>query len=363
MKAIVLAGGIGTRLRPLTEKRPKPLIPVAGRPCIDFVIHSLVTSGFHEIVVTTGYMSDYLIKRIGDGLQYDASILYSFEETPAGTAGAVKRVGDFIDDTFVVASGDVLADVDMRALYDYHKKVGSVATIALTEVDNPEGFGIVELDEKNRITRFKEKPKSHEIFSNLINAGIYVLEPIVLEFIPPDEMFDFSKNVFPTLLEEELPLFGKKLDGLWMDIGKPRDLLRASMEVISRQGRKFRKEGVQSDAKCIISDSANIEKGVQLKGSCYIGNNAFISKGAVVENSCIYEDVLVERGVVIRDSIVLEKTKIGWQSEIESSIISRNCIVEEDVRMVNSIVGDEMTIKIHSRLENANVSPPLNQTD
>lgn len=362
MKAIVLAGGVGTRLKPLTETRPKPLIPVAGRPCIDFVIKSLVTSGFHEIVVTTGYMSDYLIKKIGDGLEYDASILYSFEEMPAGTAGAVKRVGEFIDDTFVVASGDVLADVNMEDLYNYHKEVGSVATIALTEVDNPEGFGIVELDEENRIKRFKEKPKPHEVFSKLVNAGIYVLEPKVLEFIPPDEMFDFSKNVFPALLKEGLPLFGRKLEGLWMDIGKPGDLLKASMEVIRRQGKEFRKKGVESDGKCIISDSANIEKGVKLIGSCYIGNNAFVGRGAVIENSCLYEDVLVERGAVIKDSIVLEKTKIGWQSEIKDSIVSKNCNVEEDVRIVSSIVGDEMTIKIHSRLENANVSPPSNET-
>lgn len=348
-------------MRPLTETRPKPLIPVAGKPCIDFVIRSLVASDFREIIITTGYMSNYLMKKMGDGLKYDASILYSFEDTPAGTAGAVKRVEDFIDDTFVVASGDVLADVNMRDLFDYHRRAGSVATMALTEVENPEGFGIVELDERNRITRFKEKPESHEIFSNLINAGIYVLEPEVLDFIPSDEIFDFSKNVFPALLKEGLMICGKKLDGLWMDIGKPEDLMKASMEVIKRKGKEFHREGVDSNAKCIVSDTANIEQGVRLVGPCFIGDSASISKDTVVENSCIYEDVLIESGALIRDSVILENSRIGLDSEILESIISRNCAVEEDVKITKSIIGDEMTIKTSSRLENANVSPPAEE--
>ncbi|UCD92039.1 MAG: NDP-sugar synthase [Methanobacteriota archaeon] len=361
MKAIILAGGAGTRLRPLTEKMPKPLIPVAGRPCIDFVVKSLVASDFREIVITTGYMSGYLMKKMGNGLKYDASILYSFEETPAGTAGAVKIVEDFIDDTFVVASGDVLADVDMADLYDYHRRTGSVATMALTEVENPEGFGIVELDDRNRITRFKEKPKANEVFSNLINAGIYILEPEVLDFIPRDEMFDFSKNVFPALLKEEMVICGRKLEGLWMDIGKPDDLMKASMEVIMRQGEEFSTEGIESDSRCIISDSANLETGVRLVGPCFIGDDALVGRDSVIENSCVYENVLVERDSVIKNSIVLEKSKIGLQSEILDSILSANCAVEEDVRIMRSIIGDDMTIKTHSRLENANVSPPADE--
>src|SRR5207302_375177 len=161
MKAVVLAGGEGTRLKPLTYKRPKPLMPVAGRPCIDYVLRSLAGSGFHEIIVTTAYMSDALIKSIGDGLDYHASILYSF----------------------------------------------------------------------------KEKPKKEEAFSNLVNAGIYVLEPEVLEFVPPDQKFDFAKDLFPKLLSKGLGLFGSKIDGVWMDIGQPHDLWKASMAIVSREGR------------------------------------------------------------------------------------------------------------------------------
>ena len=187
MKAVVLAGGEGTRLKPLTYKRPKPLMPLAGRPCIDYVIRSLVASGFQEIITTTAYLSDTLIKSIGDGLGYNASILYSFEAHPAGTAGAVRRVANFIDDTFLVAMGDILADVDFRALYDFHKRRGGVVTIALTEVEDPTQNGIVGLDAKGRIQKFKEKPQKEEAFSRLANAGIYVCEPEILDFIPTDE--------------------------------------------------------------------------------------------------------------------------------------------------------------------------------
>lgn len=358
LKAVVLAGGIGTRLKPLTERRPKPLIPVAGRPCIDYVIRSLVAAEFKEIVVTTCYMSDHLIKRIGDGKKYNASILYSFEETPAGTAGAVKMVSNFIDETFVVASGDVLADVDIRALYKYHKKKSAAATIALTEVEDPSEFGIAILDEDSRIVRFKEKPKKEEIFSNLINAGIYILEPKVLEYIPENKIFDFSKNVFPKLLSEGLPLFGKKLEGVWMDIGHPQDLLKASIEIVNREGKEEKLEGVVTKGKIIMGKNVIIENGVIIQGPCYIGDDAYISKGTLLESSCIYDNVHVDRGAVIQNSILLDGTRVGWQSEVRDSVISKNCNIEHDCKIMNSIIGDDMTIKVHSTLTDANVTPP-----
>ena len=360
MKAIVLAGGVGEGLRPLTERMPKALIPVAGRPCIDYVIRSLVSGGFKKIVITTGYMSDRLIKQIGTGVDYDASVLYSFEDIPAGTAGAVKNVGDFIDDTFVVASGDVLADVDIQAMYQYHKEKNSFATIALTEVENPQEFGIVGLNKKNRIVRFKEKPGKDEVFSNLINAGIYVLEPEVLDYIPEGKVFDFSKDVFPLLLEEKKPLYGKRIDGLWIDIGKPEDLMKASLEIIRREGEEKRLQGVETEGPILIGENAIIERGVRIHGPSYVGDNAYISRGTFVESSCIYSEVFIDRGAVIRDSLVLDHSRIGWQSEIIQSVISRNCAIEEDVKVIRSIIGDDMMIKIHSRLEDANVTPPRN---
>ncbi len=356
MKAVVLAGGEGTRLKPLTYKRPKPLMPVAGRPCIDFVIRSLVDSGFQEIVVTTAYLSDTLIKTIGDGQDYNASILYSFEATPAGTAGAVRRVANFIDDTFVVAMGDILADVDYRALYDFHKRKGGLATIALTEVDDPTQYGIVGLDARNRVVKFKEKPPKDQAFSRLANAGIYVLEPEVLDFIPADQKFDFAKDLFPKLLAKSVALYGQELEGTWMDIGRPHDLWKASMEIVRREGKPFRRAGLSSEGPLILEPSAILEDGITLKGPCYVGPNVTLRTGSVADNACLYEASRLEPRAILRNSLVLEGSVVGPSAEIVDSVVSRNCVIEEGARISGSIIGDDTTVRAGSRLENATVS-------
>ncbi len=356
MKAVVLAGGEGTRLKPLTYKRPKPLMPVAGRPCIDYVIRALVASGFNEIITTTAYLSDTLIKSIGDGLEYNASILYSFEENPAGTAGAVRRVGNFIDGTFVVAMGDILADVDFKALWDFHKRKGGIVTIALTEVEDPTQYGIVAIDAKGRIQKFKEKPLREEAFSKLANAGIYVCEPEILDFIPTDQKFDFSKDLFPKLLSKGLALYGSKLEGVWMDIGRPHDLWKASMEIVRREGKTLRRSGVASEGPVILEPDANVEEGVTLRGPCYIGPAAILRRGSTADNACLYEATRLEGKAVVRNSIVLEGSVIGPSAQILDSVVSRNCVIEEGARISGSIIGDDMTVRAGSKLENATVS-------
>jgi NDP-sugar pyrophosphorylase family protein len=358
MKAIVLAGGEGQRLRPLTQSRPKPLLPVAGRPCVDFVLRSLVNSGVKEIIITTAYMSDRLTRAIAEGLGYDASIVYSFEGTPAGTAGSVKRVANFIDDTFVVAMGDVLVDLDVRPLIDFHRRSKSVATIALTEVDDPTEYGIVGLGKEGRIERFKEKPRPEEAFSKLVNAGIYVLEPEVLDLIPENVKFDFSKDVFPKILAKGLALHGMRIEGVWVDIGRPRDLIRASLEVIRREGREHHLLGQEPFGPAIVGKGLVLEPGVRLGGPLYLGADVHLGRGAVVEGACLYDGVVVHPGAVVRESIVLENTHVGKDSEVLDSVLSERCTIEEDAHLVGTIIGDGMTVKAHSRLENATIAPP-----
>ncbi len=358
MKAIVLAGGFGTRLKPLTERMPKPLLPVAGRPCIDYVLRSLGEAGFREIIVTTSYMSDRVMKRIGDGLDYEASILYSFEATPAGTAGAVKRVAEFIDDTFLVASGDVLADVDIQELHEFHRRRGATATMALTRVKDPSQFGIVELDDDQRVVRFLEKPSPEDTFSDLVNAGIYVLEPEVLSIIPEGKMFDFSKDVFPRLLEKGLPVYGRELNGLWMDIGRPRDLWSANMAVVEREGKPSSRKGAKVRGVVMLSPEATIERDVEIEGPSYVGPGAAIGRGSRVKRSCIYDGVVLDRQAVLDESIVMEESRVGWRSVVRDSVISAGCTVEEDVRLISSVMGEGMTIRAHSRLEGASVAQP-----
>jgi mannose-1-phosphate guanylyltransferase len=310
-----------------------------------------------EIVITTAYMSDALVRTIAEGLGYDASILYSFEGTPAGTAGSVKRVANFIDDTFVVAMGDVLVDLDVRPLIDFHRRRKAIATIALTEVEDPTEYGIVGLGKDGRIERFKEKPTREEAFSNLVNAGIYVLEPEVLDLIPEDQKFDFSKDVFPKVLAKGLALYGMKIEGAWVDIGRPKDLIRASLAVIRREGREHRLLGREPFGPAIVGKGLSLEPGVRLSGPLYLGTNVTIGKGATVEGACLYDGVVVESGATVRYSVVLEDSRIGRDSEVVDSVLSSGCTIEEEAHILGSILGNKTTVKAHSRLEGASIGP------
>src|SRR5437016_1714341 len=315
-------------------------------------------SGITDLFRAAACMSDALIKSIGDGLDYNASILYSFEENPAGTAGAVRRVGNFFDDTFVVSMGDILCDVDFKALYDFHKRKGAAVTIALTEVADPTQYGVVGLDPNGRIVKFKEKPKKEEAFSNLVNAGIYVLEPSVLEFVPPDQKFDFAKDLFPKLLSKGLGLFGSKIDGVWMDIGQPHDLWKASMAIVSREGRPLHRKDVTSEGPVILDPTAQIEPGVTIRGPCYVGPAVVLGKGSVVDNACLYEAARLDPDARVEKSIILEGSTVGSAAEIVDSVVSRNCVIGDGARIVSSIIGEGMTVRAGSKLENATVSLP-----
>jgi len=353
MKAIVLAGGEGTRLRPLTSTRPKPLMPVADRPCIDYILRSLVEAGIKKIIIATHHLSDKLIKSIGDGLEYDASIVYSFEETPAGTAGAVKRVEDFIDGTFIVAMGDIVADVDIAALLDFHREKKAVATIALTKVEDPSQYGVAAINEKGRIQRFQEKPKREEAFSNLVNAGIYVLERSVIEFIPEGRMFDFSKDLFPKMLAKRLPIYGKVLDGIWLDIGRPGDLLKASLEIVKRKGTTRPIPGVEMLGPVMVKDGASIDAGAKIEGPCYFGEKVHIEAGAVIRRSCLQDGVAIRAGSTITDTVMLERSRVGKGCEISGCIIASECDIGDEAHVVSSVVGDGVKLKPRTSVSDA----------
>ncbi|MDG6220308.1 MAG: NDP-sugar synthase [Candidatus Thermoplasmatota archaeon] len=366
MKAVILAGGVGTRLKPLTDNRPKPLVLVGDKMCIEYVMSALSKAGFNKMIITTGYMSDRLITTIGDGGKHDAAVLYSFEGTPAGTAGAVKKVGDYLDATFVVASGDVLADVDISALYRFHKEKKALVTIALTRVEDPTEFGVVGLSDDGRIERFLEKPKREEAFSDLINAGIYIMEPKVLDYIPDGEKYDFSKQVFPALLEKGERLYGMEIPGVWRDIGRPRDLLMASLDVIQRKkdaGNGFLDDGkvslganVEITGNVYFGKDVRIGPRVKITGPAYIGDGVKIGRDSSIERSCIHSGVRVDRDSRIVESIVLPGSQVGWRNEIEGTVVGHNCQVEDDVKLTNTILGDDTLVNKHSIIFEANIS-------
>ena len=219
MKGLIMAGGEGTRLRPLTCGRPKPMVDVMGRPVMEYIIELMKNAGITDIAVTLMYMPHIITEHFGDGSKFGVRIKYYIEDTPLGTAGSVKNAQEFFDDTFIIVSGDSLTDIDIKKAAEIHKEKGSEATIVLKSVDNPLEYGIVVTDESGAIIRFLEKPSWSEVFSDTANTGIYILNPSVLSLIPPSERYDFSRDLFPKMLAGGHRMFGFVADGYWCDIG------------------------------------------------------------------------------------------------------------------------------------------------
>lgn len=347
-QAVVLAGGEGTRLKPLTNTRPKPLLPILDRPCLEYVIESLSRAGIDDIFLACSYRSADIVAAIGNGEKLGARIIYSFEEEPMGTAGAVKLLEEKLEETFVVASGDILADVDIKSLIEFHERRGADVTIALTQVERPEEFGIVGLDDQGRILKFKEKPSPQEVFSNLINAGIYVLKKETLEEIPFGEKFDFSRNLFPRLLAAEKKLFGLRIPGFWKDIGRPFDLLEANLKMAERtQAQTHSFDELAQPGDRMVTRSAKIV------GSSYIGRNVCLGEGSVVSSTVIGKESVIGDGSEIVNSLILGRCQISDKCVISESILGEGCVIGPGVKIVRSVLGDGIRIEGPLSLEGA----------
>src|SRR6186997_1369156 len=230
-----MAGGEGTRLRPLTSNQPKPMVPIVGKPCMEHALDLLRKHGLTEVVVTLAFMPQAIRTYFGDGESLGLEMDYSVEEQPLGTAGSVGLAKERLTDTFLVISGDALCDVDLGALVEAHRAKGAAVTIGLKSVENPLEFGIVVTDEDGRIERFLEKPSWGQVFSDTINTGVYVLEPEVLQHIPTDRPYDFSKELFPLLLEMGRPLYGMAMEGYWQDIGNLDQYRQANFDALEER--------------------------------------------------------------------------------------------------------------------------------
>lgn len=236
MKALVLAAGEGTRLRPLTLDRPKPMLPVAGRPLLEHLVALLAAHGIREIAINLHYRPEAIVDHFGDGSRFGVRITYSREQRLLGSAGAARRLDWFLDDPFLVIYGDVLTDVDLSSLVDAHRRFGGIGTIALSEADDPTRCGIVQLDGTRRITRFIEKPTNDQ-FGNLANSGIYILNRTVLDHVPSARPFDFGTDLFPALLSGGLPLYGVLAPGYVLDIGSVERYHRAEADLLAGRVR------------------------------------------------------------------------------------------------------------------------------
>src|SRR5215211_2994138 len=351
MKAVVMAGGEGTRLRPLTSNQPKPMVPIVGKPCMEHIVELLRAHGFEDIVVTLAFMPQAIRGYFGAGEAHGVSIRYSVEESPAGTAGSVKLAEDALEEPFLVISGDALCDIDLGELVRFHQEKEAVVTIGLKHVDNPLEFGIVVTDVDGRVERFLEKPSWGQVFSDTINTGIYVLEPEVLKHIPADRPYDFSKELFPLLLEMGRPIYGHVLDGYWQDIGNLDQYRQANFDALDEAVR-LNIGGVRLRGNVWIGEGADVHDVEEVEGPAFIGNYCRIARDASVGPYSVLSNgvTLRERARTTR-TVIDAATHIGRSTLIEGAIVGRSCDIRDHVRIhEGAAIGDEVTIGSESSI-------------
>jgi mannose-1-phosphate guanylyltransferase/phosphomannomutase len=349
VKAVVMAGGEGTRLRPLTSNQPKPMVPIVGKPCMEHIIELVRRHGFDDVIVTVAFLPQAIRGYFGSGDTLGVDVSYSVEESPLGTAGSVRLAADRLDEPFVVISGDALCDLDLTKLVEAHLEKGAAATIGLVSVDNPLEFGIVVTDEDGRIERFLEKPSWGQVFSDTINTGIYVLDPEVLRHVPPDRPFDFAKELFPLLLEMGRPLYGHVLEGYWQDIGNLDQYRQANYDALD--GRvSLGIPGIQLRGNIWIGDGVDIDDLDQVEGPAFVGNNCRIARDAEIgphsvlgANSTLRERARIER------CVIESGTHVGRSVIVEGAIVGRSCDLRSHARLHEGVaIGDEVTIGAES---------------
>jgi mannose-1-phosphate guanylyltransferase / phosphomannomutase len=345
VKAVVMAGGEGTRLRPLTSNQPKPMVPIVGKPCMEHILELLREHGFEDVIVTVAFLPQAIRSYFGDGTSLGLNIQYSVEESPLGTAGSVRLASDALDDTFLVISGDALCDIDLRQIVDFHKEKGAAVTIGLKSVENPLEFGIVVTDEDGKVERFLEKPSWGQVFSDTINTGIYVLEPEALKHIPTDRPYDFSKELFPLLLEMGRPIYGYVCDGYWQDIGNLDQYRQANFDALDEHVR-LNVPGLKIRGDVWIGEGVEIDDVEGVEGPAFIGNYARISPEASVGPYTVLGSAttLRERGRIAR-SVIDSSCYIGRSAVVEGAIIGRNSDIRAHARIHEGVaIGDQVTI-------------------
>jgi mannose-1-phosphate guanylyltransferase/phosphomannomutase len=344
-----MAGGEGTRLRPMTANQPKPMLPVANRPIMEHVLRLLRKHGLTETVVTVQFLASIVRNYFGDGEDFGMTLQYATEETPLGTAGSVKNAEDALrDEPFLVISGDALTDIDLSDLIKFHKDRQALVTVALARVPDPLEFGIVIMDDDGRIQRFLEKPTWGQVFSDTVNTGIYVMEPEVLAEVPAGEVVDWSADVFPKLLERGAPLYGWIADGYWEDIGSHESYLKAQADVLSgkvdveidgfevspgvwvAEGAEVDQEAVLKGPLC-IGDYAKIEAGAQLREFTVVGSNVIVKEGAFLHRAVVHNNVYIGRSVTLRGCVVGKNTDVMGLTRIEEgAVVGDECVIEPD---------------------------------
>lgn len=346
MQAVVMAGGVGSRLRPLTIGRPKPLVPLINKPVIGHIGDLLIHHGVTEIVATVQYMADAVQDYFGDGSARGIRMSYAVEETPLGTAGGVKNAAEFLHETFVVISGDALTDFHLQTAYEFHQQRGALATLILYHVPNPLEYGVVITARDGRIRAFQEKPSWGEVISDTVNTGIYILEPEVLDEIPDDVPYDFSTDLFPRLLDRGALLYGLAMDGYWTDIGDLREYRRACADILRGDVRLAEPIGERIGANVFAVGEVEIARTAQLYGPVFLGEGVKIHDGVVIHGpTSIGDYCAIDTRAHLDRSILWGNDYIGDGAEIRGAVVQNGCNVKPRAVLFEGVVlGDSCTV-------------------
>jgi mannose-1-phosphate guanylyltransferase/phosphomannomutase len=351
VKAVIMAGGEGTRLRPLTSNQPKPMLPMANRPMMEHVVRLLRRHGMTDIVVTVAFMANAIRTYFGDGSELGVRMVYATEETPLGTAGSVLNAREELDERFVVISGDVLTDIDLTAAVEFHDRRGALATLALSAVENPLEFGIVIVDEQGTVERFLEKPTWGQVFSDTINTGIYVLEPEIFDFIPPGRPVDFSSEVFPEVLASGRPICGYVAEGYWEDVGTTEAYLQAHQDILDRKV-EVDIEGFALRPGVWLGKGSTVDPAAVVDGPAIIGDNCSVGPGTVLgEYTTLGSNVRIAEGAEIRRSVISDNGYLAAGVRVEGSVVGRSCDLRQGARLdPGSVLGEGCLVGAHAEV-------------
>ncbi len=346
MKALILAGGKGTRLRPLTVYTPKPIVPFLNQPFLLLQLNSLRRAGITDITLSLSYQPDKIEHILGDGSDYGVNLRFVTEPAPMGTGGAYKFAADDLRETTIVFNGDILTDVDISKVIEFHQEKKAEATIVLTPVENPSAYGLVETEPDGKVLKFREKPSAEELpflTTNNINAGIYILEPTVLDIIPKGENTSFEYKVFPDLLVREKPFYAFVMKkNYWRDIGNPQSYLDAHLDFLNG---KIKNIEADRSANYEAATAANIDK------HSIIGADCIIKPNAKIINSIIGTGVHIEEKAVIENSIIWSHSRISNSAKIQNAIVGRSCYIGKNAEVKNgAVLGDKTSLTDYTKV-------------
>jgi mannose-1-phosphate guanylyltransferase len=351
MKAVILAGGEATRLQPLTCNTPKIMVPVSNRPFFEHLIDYLKKHNVTDIILAVGKLSEQIEYYFGDGSNFGVSLAYSTEDFPMGTAGAVKNSERFLDDSFIVLNGDIFTNIDLSTMLRLHRQNKATASLALTPVDDPTIYGVVETDSRGIVKRFIEKPSRDKVTTNMVNAGIYVLEPEILSCITPNKFSMFERDVFPPLLDRGLAIYSYPSQNYWIDIGTPDKYLRLQHDLLQYpdlvgvsnkdtefEGESFAHSSAKFEGPVMVGKDCFIDRNSVIRGPAVLGTGCRVEEDAVLEGVILWQDCRIGKGTKLRNCLVASRCDIGEESEVlDGCILGDDVLIGKGNRLSNGI--------------------------